>query len=521
MLSTSSWENQPSTLLIVLTSAVRAAFGLIWVINAYLTWRPEFYAHFVGYLQNASQGQPAWLLPWFTAWIALVTPATGVFVWLTRLIETILAIGLLAGLARKWVYVLGLGFSLLIWSTVDGFGGPYTSGAANLGPALVYVLLFIALILLDRLTGRTPYSLDNYLERRFPAWIRIAEWAPSEKLTAAPRSIPWTSQGVAISAIILAGVFFFSTLQSALNTPPATPDNAAAAVSPLSLASSSPSASAQDPGLPPLLGTGDRVEVTITATDTDVEIANGVSYQAWTFNGTVPGPVLHVRQGQIIDVTFVNHGNMDHSIDFHAAEVDPQVAYRSIPPGQSLQFSFTATTPGVFVYHCGTPPVLLHIANGMYGAVVVDPAQPLPPADASYVLVQSEWYTRQVEGNLMAGDFKKMETVLPDEVVFNGVAFQYQDHPLKVKAGQRLRLYVVDAGPNLPSAFHVIGAIFAAVYPDGVTAHALDGVSTYEVAPGQGVIFDLVIPQPGKYTFVDHSMRDMFLGAAGLIEVTG
>jgi nitrite reductase (NO-forming) len=244
-----------------------------------------------------------------------------------------------------------------------------------------------------------------------------------------------------------------------------------------------------------------------------------VTYQAWTFDGTAPGPVLHVRQGQTVNVTFVNQTKMQHSIDFHAAEVPPDVAYRSIDPGQTLRFTFVARTPGVFVYHCGTPPVLLHMANGMYGALVVDPAQPLPTADASYVIVQSEWYTRQVQDTVMANDYNKMMALTPDEVVFNGVAYQYSDHPLPAKANQRIRLYVVDAGPSLSSSFHVIGAMFAAVYPDGDAAHALTGVSTYPVAPGQGVVFDLVIPQAGKYPFVDHSMRNMMLGATGVLDV--
>src|SRR5207248_1695562 len=161
---------------------------------------------------------------------------------------------------------------------------------------------------------------------------------------------------------------------------------------------------------------------------------------------TVPGPTLHVREGQTVNVTFTNGGMARHSIDFHAAEVPPEVAYRDIDPGETLQFSFVARTPGGFVYHCGTPPVLLHMANGMYGAIVVDPAQPLPAADRSYLLVQGEWYTRQVQATVMGSDFAKMRAVNPDEVVFNGVAFQYRDHPLPVKAGQRVRLYLVNAG---------------------------------------------------------------------------
>jgi nitrite reductase (NO-forming) len=505
---------------IVITSAVRAVFGVIWAVDAYLTWRSAFADHFVGYLQNASHGQPAWLLPWFTFWIGLVTPGAVLFIWLTRLLETTIAVGLLLGLARRWLYVVGGVFSLLLWSTVEGFGGPYAAGAANLGPALLYALLFTALGVFDRTLGRTPYSLDYYLGGRWPRWQSVAEWAPPSLREHTPARLSWLEQAAAIIAIVGAFVFLLGTLQSALRGASATPANAAAAVAPLELAAPVPTEQGNEAALPPLLGTGDTVNVTIAATDATVEIASDVTYQGWTFGGTVPGPVLHVRQGQTLNVTFVNHGKMDHSIDFHAAEVAPDIAYRSIPPGQQLQFSFVARTAGAFIYHCGTPPVLLHIANGMYGALVVDPAQSLPPVAASYVLVQSEWYTQQVRGSLMAGDFNKMRAVSPDEVVFNGVAFKHRDHPLPARAGQRIRLYVVDAGPNLPSAFHVIGAMFAAVYSDGDAAHALTGVSTYLIAPGQGVVFDLIFPEPGKYVFVDHSMRNMGLGAMGLIEVS-
>ncbi|MGH7995177.1 MAG: multicopper oxidase domain-containing protein, partial [Opitutaceae bacterium] len=243
-------------------------------------------------------------------------------------------------------------------------------------------------------------------------------------------------------------------------------------------------------------------------------------YQAWTFGGTVPGPILHVRQGQTVEVTLINHGTMPHSIDFHAAQVAPSVDYRTIGVGETLKFSFVATTPGAFIYHCGTPPTLLHIGNGMYGAMIVDPAIPLPRAEASYVLVQGEWYTRQVSGRVLAGDYDKMLASPPDEVVFNGIAYQYKDDPLPAKVGRRVRLYVVDAGPNRTSSFHVIGGIFAEVYPDGDPGHALTGVSTYLLGPGQGAVFDLIPRQAGEYPIVDHSMRDMEIGAVGVLNVT-
>jgi len=504
--------------LIVAEAAVRAAFGILIAIDAYLKWQPDFAAHYVGYLQNAANGQPSWLQPWFAMWLRLVTVHTGFFVSATRLIETAIAIGLLLGLARRLTYFGGALFCLLIWSTAGGFGGPYTSGAANAGPALVYALIFAAAALFEHLLGKSPYSLDYYIGRRFPKWAFLAEWGPVR--SGPPPVLGSDQQMAAIGGIFVVLVFALTTLGSARSGKPPTPQNAAAAVSPLSIASGAPVARAFPPVLAPLVSDGDTVTLNISASDVAVEIASGVQYQAWTFNGTVPGPIIHLRQGQTVNVTFTNNGAMQHSIDFHAAQVAPNIAYRSINPGEKLEFSFVAATPGAFVYHCGTPPVLQHIANGMYGAIIVDPPELLPPADVSYVLVQSEWYTAQVEGTMMTGDYEKMLSVRPDLVVFNGVAFQYKAHPLTAKVGQRVRLYVINAGPNLTSAFHIIGGMFAAVYPDGDARHALSGVSTYLVPPGGGAVFDVTFAQPGKYPIVDHTMRNLTIGAAGELEVT-
>jgi len=515
----SNVENESAAWLIVAAAALRTAFGILLAIDAYLKWQPGFAAHYVGYLQNAANGQPHWLEPWFHMWLRLVTMHTGFFITATQFIETAIAIGLLLGLARRITYFAGALFSLLIWSTAEGFGGPYTSGATNVGPALVYAVVFIAAAFFEHLLGPNPYSLDYYIERRYPRWASLVEWAPKRSVQQPP-ALDWDQQLGVIGALIVILAFALSTLGSARTALPPTPQNAAAAVSPLSIVSRAPVARAFSPVLPPLIGNGDAVAVTIESKDTTIEIASGVQYQAWTFNGTVPGPILHVRQGQMVNVTFVNNSTMQHSIDFHAAQVAPDVAYRSINPGEKLEFSFVAATPGAFVYHCGTPPVLQHIANGMYGAIIVDPSEPLPPADVSYVLVQSEWYTAQAEGTLMTGDYDKMMSVRPDEVVFNGIAFQYNHHPLTAKIEQRVRLYVINAGPNLASAFHIIGGMFAAVYPDGDAKHAFSGVSTYPIAPGQGVVFDAIIPQPGKYPIVNHNMRDMMIGAAGELEVT-
>lgn len=498
------------------TAALRVAFGIIWVANAAFTWTPQFATHYVGYLHNAAQGQPAWSAFWFDLWIALVTPNAGLFIGLTRLIETVLALALVLGIARKTMYVAGALFSLLIWSTAEGFGGPYAVGATNMGTGISYVLIFLALIAINYRSGSSPYSLDYYLEKRWPDWRRVAEWSIQAPLEA-PQPVSWRIQVPVLSGIVLLLFFLIAGLHSSLNVRAPSPAAAAAAVSPLSLASSEPVAKARDASLPPLTD-GSSVTINIDARDQSVAIASGVQYQAWTFGGTVPGPVIHVRQGQTINVVFTNHGMMQHSIDFHAALTPPSLHFVDIRPGETIRFSFVARVPGAFVYHCGTPPVLLHIGNGMYGAIIVDPATPLPPA-RSYVLVQGEWYTQQVSGKVMGGDFEKMQKERPDEVVFNGVAFQYRDHPLQAEPGERIRLYMVNAGPNLWSSFHVIGSIFDKVYPDGDPAHALSGVSTYTVGPGAGAVFDLIFPDPGKYAFVDHDMAHEIIGAQGIIDV--
>jgi nitrite reductase (NO-forming) len=264
---------------------------------------------------------------------------------------------------------------------------------------------------------------------------------------------------------------------------------------------------------------GDSVEVNIESTDASVSIASGVEYQAWTFGHSVPGPVIHVRQGQTVNVTYTNKGTMEHSLDFHSAITPPNMHYAEVKPGEKLTYSFVAKVPGAFLYHCGTPPVLLHIGNGMYGAIIVDPATPLPPAAESYVIVQSEWYTQQISGKLMGPDFQKMKDERPDEVVFNGVAFQYKDHPLTAAPGKLVRIYFVNAGPDLWSSFHVIGGIFDKVYPGGDAADAVSGVSTYTVGPGAGAIFDITLDQPGNYVFVDHDMAHAIIGAQGVLQV--
>lgn len=500
------------------SAALRVAFGIIWTVNAAFTWTPRFAANYMGYLHNAADGQPGWSAFWFNSWIAIVTPNQELFLWLTRIAETSLAVALLFGFARRSVYALGLLFSLLIWSTAEGFGGPYAVGATNMGVGISYVLIFAVLIVINTRAGTSPYSVDYLIERQFPKWSWIAEWRAPRPLSERPVQTVSARTQVAVLAGIAALVFFLvAGLHSSLNVQAPTADAAASAVSPLALASDEPVAKAHDATLPPVPA-GDVVNVHLDVSDMAVEIASGVKYQAWPFGGSVPGPVIHARVGQTIHVVLSNSGNMPHSIDFHSSFTPPNLSFADIQPGEQIEFSFVAHVAGAFVYHCGTDPVLLHMANGMYGAIIVDPVEPLPPAK-EYVLVQSEWYTQHISGKLMGPNFQKMQRIQPDIVAFNGVAFQYKDHPLTARPNERVRFYVVNAGPSLWSAFHVIGAIFDKVYPSGNPAEALTGVSTYSVGPGEGAVFDLVIPDTGKYVFVDHAFAHLNMGAAGVLVI--
>jgi nitrite reductase (NO-forming) len=269
----------------------------------------------------------------------------------------------------------------------------------------------------------------------------------------------------------------------------------------------------------PALDPNPNKTLVIEAIDASVEVAAGVRLNAWTFDGVVPGPVVHVRQGDTINFTLRNNGSIGHSIDFHAAQIPWDVNYKTIVPGDELSFVWKANFPGVFMYHCGTGPVLEHIANGMYGAVIVEPAEALPAA-REYVLVQSEFYLKKAgESDAWDGDMARMLAVQPDFVTFNGAALQYQQSPLTAAPGERIRLHVMNAGPTLFSAFHVIGALFDVAYADGNPANAQRGMQTVTVPPGGGYTCDLVIPDAGQYPFVTHSFAYTGLGAVGLLDV--
>ena len=268
-------------------------------------------------------------------------------------------------------------------------------------------------------------------------------------------------------------------------------------------------------------------EFRIPMTHDTIEIAKGVRYVGWTFGGTVPGPVIRVREGDLVRINLVNEAkDMPHSIDFHASQLPMDHAMKSIAPGDSLQFEFVATTPGTFMVHCGTPPVLMHIAQGMYLAIIVDPKGGWPTdVDKEFVIVQSDFYPKPslADSTVKEGDWAAMQSAVPAYVVFNGRAFQYKDAPLQVAEGDRVRLFVMNAGPNIRSDFHVVGNIFDRVYPGGNPDQVIRGVQTYMVPTGGGVVLELEFKKgrsgAGNYAFVTHAFADATKGAVGVIQV--
>jgi nitrite reductase (NO-forming) len=266
-------------------------------------------------------------------------------------------------------------------------------------------------------------------------------------------------------------------------------------------------------------------EFRIPIRDATVEIANGVKYKSWTFGGTVPGPVIRVREGDLVRIRLVNQASMPHSIDFHAARIPMNKAFRTIMPNDSLSFEFIARDPGAYLVHCGTPPVLLHLMQGMYLPIIVDPKGGWPgKVDKEFVVVQSEFYVEGGDSALPGqADWKDALARQASYVVFNGRAFQYQDHPLQVDVGDRVRLFVVNAGPSFTSDFHIVGTVFNKVYPDGNPAHALWSVQTWGIPAGGGAVFETVFDKDasgeGVYAFVTHAFADAARGAVGLIRV--
>ena len=255
-----------------------------------------------------------------------------------------------------------------------------------------------------------------------------------------------------------------------------------------------------------------------SATEVPLHITKDVVVAAWTFEGDVPGPIVHCRVGDTVEFRLTNRGKIPHSMDFHAAQIDPKTAFRSVMPGESLSFTFRPRHAGAFMYHCGTAPVLMHIGSGMYGAIIVDPPTPLPPAK-EFVLVQSEFYLGDAQAGVLPFDYNKMLATMPDYVVFNGRPTQYVTEPIRVKVGDRARFYVVAAGPTHPCQFHVVGEQFDTLYLGAPPTTPLHGVQTFGVPAGGGMVFELLCDVPGEFPFVNHGFGHGQKGAIGFLVV--
>lgn len=286
-----------------------------------------------------------------------------------------------------------------------------------------------------------------------------------------------------------------------------------------------------------------------------IEVAPGVRYQAWTFGGSVPGPVMHVREGDRIAFTMKNRshervsvtepapgsapfleqlaaGNpqkpgagiapMHHSIDIHAATVAPDDKWRMVMPNESIRFEWVANYPGVYIYHCGVPPVLQHVAMGQYGMVIVSPREGYPTdakVDREYAVVQSEFYLKPGADDLFVLDFDAAAKKNPSHVLFNGHQAALTERPLEAFAGERVRLYLHNAGPNDQSSTHVIGAIFDRVFYEGNPLNDWRGMQTVVLGASNGAVVEFIAPEEGDYILVDHEFADAQKGAVGHIRV--
>ncbi|MFN2426682.1 MAG: copper-containing nitrite reductase, partial [Candidatus Binatia bacterium] len=256
-------------------------------------------------------------------------------------------------------------------------------------------------------------------------------------------------------------------------------------------------------------------------------LADGVEYTFWGFGGTVPGPFMRVREGDLVEFHLKNHpdNKLPHNIDLHAVTGPGGGAAASFTaPGHTSKFSFTVNNPGLYVYHCATAPVGMHIANGMYGLILVEPAAGLPPVDHEYYVMQSEFYTtgRYGEEGLQPFSMEKALREDADYVVFNGsVGAMVGDNSLRANVGETVRLYIGNGGPNLVSSFHVIGEIFDNVFTEGGTV-ANHQVQTTLIPAGGSSVVEFRVDVPGTYVLVDHSIfRTFNKGSLGMLKVEG
>ena len=270
------------------------------------------------------------------------------------------------------------------------------------------------------------------------------------------------------------------------------------------------------------------VRVDLEAVEIEGQLADGTTYKYWTFNGQVPGPFVRVRMGDTIEVHMKNLTNstMAHSVDLHAVTGPGGGATMTqTKPGEETMFTAKALNPGLFVYHCATPMVAEHIANGMYGMILVEPEEGLPPVDREFYVMQGEVYTKEAFGStgLLTEDTQAILNEDPQYLVFNGaVGGLTEQKPLKANVGETVRIFFGVGGPNFTSSFHVIGEIFDRVYEQAsLTSPALTNVQTTTVPPGGATVVEFKVEVPGRYILVDHALARLQRGLAGFLMVEG
>jgi nitrite reductase (NO-forming) len=268
---------------------------------------------------------------------------------------------------------------------------------------------------------------------------------------------------------------------------------------------------------------GDLIDVEMVVEEKLATVAEGYVQQIWTFNGTMPGPVIRTQVGDTVRVHLINppEASASHSVDFHASQVAWNDEMRSLAPGEELIYEFTTDYAGVWMYHCGTDPVLHHIANGMFGMVIVEPTGGLPPMENEFFIVQHEWYLGP-QGEVSSFGKANQAAPAPDFVMFNGAAFQYRDNPIEVPTGEEFRLFVLNVGPSIDSSFHIVGTIFDQVIKEGVKLERGNegnwGSQAVDLAPAQGAVIELKAAEDGLYPMVTHAFNFPGRGALGLFQ---
>jgi len=366
-------------------------------------------------------------------------------------------------------------------------------------------LLAAAAVLMLLTTGCTSASA--------PAWSFAAPGSPNAVPAAsvAPASVTPAAASAAPAASM-------APMAPAASAAPAAPAAAAPVADP-----NAPAYVLRDATAPAVLpGTDHDVDLPII--DKDITVAKGFVVHAWTFGGTVPGPVIRVHLGDTVRVHLTNQSQMSHTIDFHASQTAMDHQMIEIKPGATFTYTFTADYAGVWMYHCGMAPALMHIANGMFGMVIVEPKGGLAKVDQELAFVQSEWYLG-AQGKEI--DYAKANSTAPapDFVVFNGIANQYKDNPVAVTTKGRVRVFVLNAGPNEDSSFHVVGTIFDTVIKEGIELRKGNaagwGSQAVDLAPAQAAIIEFSPQENGMYPFVTHAFNFVTHGAIGIFLASG